>query len=77
MFSDDKRSAQTTHSWAADGVAPAPAVIALDQIPWTAARLKRGVAVHFSRLEDLTGEGAVIDRATYLALGIKRAWRFR
>jgi signal transduction histidine kinase len=29
------------------------------------------VAVHFSRLEDLTGEGAVIDRATYLALGIK------
>jgi len=71
MFSDDKRSAQTTHSWAADGVPPAPATIALDQIPWTAARLKRGVAVHFSRLEDLTGEGAVIDRATYLALGIK------
>jgi signal transduction histidine kinase len=71
MFSDDRRSAQTTHSWAADGVPSAPATIALDQIPWTAARLKRGVAVHFSRLEDLTGEGAVIDRATYLALGIK------
>ena len=29
------------------------------------------MAVQFSRLENLAGEGAVIDRATYLALGIK------
>ncbi len=70
-FSDDKRSAQTTHSWAADGVAPAPAAIALDQVPWTAARLQRGVAVRFSRLDELTGEDTALDRKTYLALGIK------
>ena len=70
-FSDDKLWAQTTHSWAADGVAPAPAAIALDQIPWTAARLRRGVAVHFSGLEELPGQDAAKDRATYLALGIK------
>ena len=70
-FSDDKLWAQTTHSWAADGVAPAPAAIALDQIPWTAARLRRGMAVHFSDLEELPGKDAAKDRATYLALGIK------
>ena len=70
-FSDDKLWAQTTHSWAADGVAPAPAATALDQIPWTAARLRRGVAVHFSGLEELPGEEAAKDRTTYLALGIK------
>jgi ABC-type uncharacterized transport system substrate-binding protein len=29
MFSDDKRSAQTTHSWAADGVPPAPAIASI------------------------------------------------
>jgi signal transduction histidine kinase len=69
-FSDDKLAVQTTHSWGA-GVAPAPTSIALDQIPWTADRLGRGVAVHFSRLEDLPAEEAAIDRATYLALGIK------
>ncbi len=70
-FSDDKLSAQTTHSWAADGVAPAPAAVPLDQIPWTAARLGRGATIHFARLEDLPPEGAATDRATYLALGIK------
>jgi signal transduction histidine kinase/ABC-type uncharacterized transport system substrate-binding protein len=70
-FSEDRLSAQTTHSWTADGVAQAPAAIALDQIPWTAARLQGGSAVCFSRLEELSGEEAAMDRRTYRALGIK------
>jgi signal transduction histidine kinase/ABC-type uncharacterized transport system substrate-binding protein len=70
-FSDDRLSTQTTHSWEADGVAQAPSAIALDQIPWTAARLQRGMAVRFSRLEELPGEESAMDLRTYLALGIK------
>ena len=70
-FSEDRLSARTTHSWAADGVRPAPSAIALDQIPWTAARLLGGVAVRFSRLEELPAGEAATDRGTYLALGIK------
>ncbi len=70
-FSEDRLSARITHSWAADGVAPAPSAIALDQIPWTAAQLQDGVAVRFSRLDELPGEEAATDRRTYLALGIK------
>jgi len=70
-FSDDRLAVQTTHSWAAEGVAQAPSSVALDEIPWTAARLQAGVGVRFSRLEDLPGEEAAMDRRTYLALGIK------
>jgi signal transduction histidine kinase len=70
-FSDDRLSAQTTHSWAGNGVAPAPAAIALERIPWTSARLQKGIAVRFSGLEELPGEEAAMDRRTYLALGIK------
>ena len=70
-FSEDGLSAQTTHSWTADGVAQAPSAIALDQIPWTAARLQGGTVVRFSRLEELPGEDTAMDRRTYLALGIK------
>jgi signal transduction histidine kinase len=70
-LSEDRLSARTTHSWAADGVAPAPPATTLDQIPWTAARLLDGVVVRFSRLEELPAEEAATDRRTYLALGIK------
>lgn len=70
-FSEDRQSVHTTHSWTADGVAPAPSAIVLDQIPWTAARLQAGVAVRFSRLEELPEVEAAMDRRTYLALGIK------
>jgi signal transduction histidine kinase len=70
-FSEDRLWVQTTHSWTADGVAQAPSAIALDQIPWTAARLHGGVAVRFSRLEELPGKDAAMDRRTYLTLGIK------
>ncbi|MDO8479058.1 MAG: ATP-binding protein [Candidatus Rokubacteria bacterium] len=70
-FSEDRLTAQTTHSWAADRIAQAPSAIALDQIPWTAAQLQGGVAVRFSRLEEIPGEEAAMDRRTYLALGIK------
>jgi PAS domain S-box-containing protein len=71
MFSEDRLSALITHSWTVDGVAQAPSAIALDQIPWTAARLYGGVADRFSRLEELAGEETAMDRRTYLALGIK------
>jgi signal transduction histidine kinase len=70
-FSDARRSAQTTHSWEAEGAAPAPSVIALDQIPWTTARLQSGAVVRFSRLEELPEEDAAMDRRTYLDLGVK------
>jgi signal transduction histidine kinase/ABC-type uncharacterized transport system substrate-binding protein len=70
-FSEDRLSVKTTHSWTADGAAQAPSAIALDQIPWTAARLNAGVVVRFTRLEELPGEEAAMDRRTYLALGIK------
>ncbi|MDP2701472.1 MAG: ATP-binding protein, partial [Candidatus Rokubacteria bacterium] len=70
-FSEDSLSAQTTHSWAADRVVQAPSAIALDQIPWTASRLQGGEAVRFSRLEEMQGGDAAMDRRTYLALGIK------
>ena len=70
-FSDDRQLAQTTHSWTADGIAQAPSAIALDQIPWTSARLRSGVAVRFSTLDELPGEEAALDRRTYGALGIK------
>jgi signal transduction histidine kinase/ABC-type uncharacterized transport system substrate-binding protein len=70
-FSEDRLSGNTTHSWTGDGVPPAPSAIALDQIPWTAARLLRGVAVRFARLEELRGEDTAMDRRTYLAMGIR------
>jgi signal transduction histidine kinase len=70
-FSDDGQAALTTHSWSADGVAHAPSAIALDKVPWTAARLRSGVAVRFSTLDELPAEEAAIDRRTYRALGIK------
>jgi C4-dicarboxylate-specific signal transduction histidine kinase len=70
-FSDDRLSALTTHSSTADGVAKAPSTIALDKIPWTAAQLQARIAVRFSRVEELPGAEAAIDRRTYLALGIK------
>lgn len=70
-FTEDGLSARTTHSWEADRVAPAPSTIAVDQIPWTAARLLEGIVVRFSRLEELPAEEAVTDRQTYLAMGIK------
>jgi signal transduction histidine kinase len=71
QFSKDRLSAQTTHSWTANGAVQAPSAIPLDQIPWTSARLQGGVPVRFSRLEELPGEEAAMDRRTYLALGIK------
>jgi signal transduction histidine kinase len=70
-FSHDSRMARITHSWVADGAAPAPSTVSLTEIPWVGARLQRGDVVRFSRVEELPEEGAAADRRTYLRLGVK------
>ena len=56
--------------WARPGVDPGPAVISLLRFPWTAARLRRGEIVKFSRLEELPSEAAV-DRRAYESIGTR------
>ena len=70
-FSHDSRMARITHSWVAEGAAPAPSAVSLAEIPWVAARLQRGEVVRFSRIEELPEEWAAVDRRTFLRLGIK------
>jgi signal transduction histidine kinase len=70
-FSEDGRSARITHSWMAEGVVPAPSAITFDETPWAVRRLQGGEVVRFSRLDELSGEGAAKDRRTYRALRIK------
>jgi signal transduction histidine kinase len=68
-FSRDSRMARITHSWAAKGAVPASTLVSLEEIPWVAARLQHGEVVRFSRIDQLP-EAAVVDRRTYLGLGI-------
>ncbi|HEX6210920.1 MAG TPA: ATP-binding protein, partial [Methylomirabilota bacterium] len=56
--------------WARPGVDPGPAVISLLRFPWTAARLRRGEIVKFSRLEELPSEAAA-DRRAYESIGTR------
>ena len=70
-FSQDRQTAQVTHSWVAEGVEPAPPAVGLDELPWVVARLQDGEVVRFSRLEELPEERAAVDRRTYLKWGIK------
>jgi signal transduction histidine kinase len=70
-FSHDSRMARITHSWVAEGAAPAPSTVSLTEIPWVATRLQGGDVVRFSRIEELPEEGAAADRRTYLRLGVK------
>jgi signal transduction histidine kinase len=56
--------------WARPGVKPGPAVVSLRQFPWTAARLRRGEIVRFSRLDELPAEAAT-DRRTYATVGVR------
>ncbi len=71
QFSHDDRVARITHSWVAEGAGPAPATVSLAEIPWTVRRLQSGDVVRFSRIDDLPGPEASVDRATYLRLGVK------
>jgi signal transduction histidine kinase len=70
-FSPDSRSARITHSWEAEGVAPAPPALSLAAFPWVVARLLAGKLVRFSRLEELPEPDAAVDRRTYLSLGVR------
>ena len=70
-FSHDSRMARITHSWAAKGAVLASSTVSLAEIPWVVARLRGGDVVRFSRIEELPGEAAAVDRQTYLRLGIK------
>ena len=56
--------------WARPGVDPGPAVVSLLRFPWTAARLRRGEVVKFSRLEELPPDAAA-DRTTYASIGAR------
>jgi signal transduction histidine kinase len=71
-FSHDSRLARITHAWMAEeAAAPAPLAVALEEIPWVAARLQGGEVVRFSRIEELPETAAAEDRRTYSKLGIK------
>ena len=70
-FSHDSRMARITHSWVAEGAAPAPSAVSLGEIPWVVTRLQGGEVVRFSQIDELPETDAAIDRRTYLKLGIK------
>ena len=70
-FSHDSRMARITHSWVAEGAAPAPSAVSLAEIPWVVTRLQGGEVVRFSQIDELPETDAAIDRRTYLKLGIK------
>jgi signal transduction histidine kinase len=70
-FSHDSRMARITYSWVAKGAGPASTTVSLAEIPWAVARLQGGEVVRFSRIEELPGEAAAVDRRTYQRLGIK------
>ena len=70
-YSDDSRTARVTHWWVADGVGPQPSAIGFEEIPWVVTRLRRGVLVRFSRVDELPEDDARVDRQTYRRLGIK------
>ena len=58
------RDGRVSHTWTIDGGMTA------EDIPWMAARMRRGDLVSFSRIEELPDEAAV-DRRSCLARGIK------
>jgi signal transduction histidine kinase len=57
-------------SWAEPGVAPLPAILAVDHLVWTADTLRRGAVVRFSRTDELPAE-ATMDRTGYERLGTR------
>jgi len=57
-------------SWAEPGVAPLPAILAVDHLLWTGDTLRRGTVVRFSRTAELPAE-ATMDRMGYERLGTR------
>jgi signal transduction histidine kinase len=70
-YSEDSRTARVTHWWTAEGMDPQPVALGFGEIPWSVAQLRRGATVRFSRLEELPGVEAAVDRQTYRRLGVK------
>jgi signal transduction histidine kinase len=67
---DERSGVFRVRGWARAGVKPGPAVISLRQFPWTAACMRRGEIVRFTRLKDLPAAAAV-DRRTYDTIGAR------
>ena len=59
-----------THSYAVEGLAPVPRMLAREAFPWVLATVRAGRPVVFSRLDDLPAEASV-DKATYRRIGLK------
>lgn len=57
-------------SWAEPGVETLPSILAVDHLVWTAATLRRGADVRFSRTDELPAEAAM-DRTGYERLGTR------
>ena len=62
--------AETTHSWAVDGVPAARPKSISDAFPWAIGRERAGHAVVFRRIEELPPEAA-IDRASWQRNGVR------
>jgi signal transduction histidine kinase len=59
-----------THSWAAPGFIPVASTVSSRTYHWAKARLRSGLPVVFSRLDELPPE-AVLDRQSYASLGLR------
>jgi signal transduction histidine kinase len=59
-----------THSWAVDGIAPVPRIIAEQAVPWMTAKARAGEIVVYSRIDELPPEAAV-DKLVLQRLGLK------
>ena len=72
MLKVDAGSGQfhATHSWAAPGFQPLPATVSSPAFPWGWARLRAGLPIVFSRLDDLPPEAAV-DRISAASIGLR------
>jgi GAF domain-containing protein/ABC-type uncharacterized transport system substrate-binding protein len=70
-YSEDSRTARVTHRWTAEGMDSQPVALGLGEIPWSVARLRQGVTVRFTRVQELPEVEAAVDRQTYLRLGVK------
>jgi signal transduction histidine kinase len=57
-------------AWAEPGVETLPSILAVDHLVWTAATLRRGADVRFSRTDELPAEAAM-DRTGYDRLGTR------
>ena len=68
--SPDTAHFHSTHSWVADGLMPVPASTSSHDFPWVLARMRAGMPIVFSRLNEMPPE-ASLDRAGYRRLGMR------